>query len=298
MKYLAAFGLVKEAGPDQYLGTSFTAASAEASIDGGLIYSFEGMIPTFIGLPEYLAKNDYQLPTDPNNGPVQYGMKTELPLFEHFATNPRLASAFSNFMAGYNKMRPQWVDCYPYAERLNLSSGEGPMLVDVGGGLGQDLAAFHAKVPSGTGALILEDLPNVIEQVKAASPPLPSAIKPLAHDFFTPQPREARGANIYFIRQVMHDWLDDRCQVILGHVRDAMAKGRSKLLINEVVLPNEGASWQQTSKDLTMMSMVNGLERTEAQWRELLSEVSLKITGIWTRDVDSESVIEAVLADD
>ena len=45
-----------------------------------------------------------------------------------------------------------------------------------------------------------------------------------------------------------------------------------------------------------MMSIVAGMERTEAQWKELLGSVGLEIQEIWTGDGETESIIEAVAA--
>lgn len=98
------------------------------------------------------------------------------------------------------------------------------------------------------------------------------------------------------MRLVLHDWPDAKCAVILSHLREAMVPGYSKLLINEAVLSDTGAPWQQTSLDWTMMGMLVSRERTESQWRELLAKAGLRISGIWRKD--SESVIAAVLAED
>lgn len=53
------------------------------------------------------------------------------------------------------------------------------------------------------------------------------------HDFFTPQP--IKGARAYFMRSVLHDWPDEQCRKILGHLKDAMDPGYSKILISDCV---------------------------------------------------------------
>ena len=93
----------------------------------------------------------------------------------------------------------------------------------------------------------------------------------------------------------MHDWPDDRCHVILKHIASAMTKGYSKVLINEMVLPNRGASMIATQVDLTMLSAVGAMERTEAQWRELLGSSGLEIEKIWSVSQEAECIIEAIL---
>ncbi|KAI0162094.1 S-adenosyl-L-methionine-dependent methyltransferase [Xylariaceae sp. FL1272] len=294
LKHLAANAIIKEVGVDQYVGTPFSMATNDPTIGAGLIYSFEGMIPTFNGLPEFLAKTKYQEPTDGNNGPVQYGLKTEKPFFGVLQDNPRLGAAFNDFMTGYAKVRPRWVDFYPVTERLSCGDAESDvLLVDVGGGVGHELSDLHQKHANLPGKLVLQDQPSVIDQAKQSGN-LPTAIEAVPHDFFEAQPAQYRGAGAYFMRLIMHDWPDAKCAVILSHLRDAMVKGHSKLLINEAVLRDIGAPWQQTSLDWTMMGMLVSRERTESQWRKLLAGVGLKVTGIWHKE--AESVIEAEIA--
>lgn len=38
------------------------------------------------------------------------------------------------------------------------------------------------------------------------------------------------------------------------------------------------------------------MERTEAQWEELLGSVGLEITEIWRGEGETESIIEAIVA--
>ena len=74
-----------------------------------------------------------------------------------------------------------------------------------------------------------------------------------------------------------------------------MQPGYSKLLINEYVVPDVGATWSITSMDWLMMALGAVKERTEKQWRTLLGEAGLKVVGIWTYDQGTESLIEATL---
>ena len=69
---------------------------------------------------------------------------------------------------------------------------------------------------------------------------------------------------------------------------------QSILLIDELVLPNKGASLMAAQMDITMMATLASVERTEAQWRELLGKAGLKILGIHRYDLEMGfGVIEA-----
>ena len=91
---------------------------------------------------------------------------------------------------------------------------------------------------------------------------------------------------------MLHDWDDDSCIKILRNIAHAMQPGYSRLLINEYVVPDEGAITSITSMDLLMMALGAVKERTEKQWRMLLDQTGLKVTGIWTYDQGTESLIE------
>lgn len=74
-----------------------------------------------------------------------------------------------------------------------------------------------------------------------------------------------------------------------------MRPGYSKILINELVVADVGASDAITAIDLVMMGTSGGMERTESQWNKLLASVGLRIEKIWKLHEETEGVIEAVL---
>ncbi|KAL3959864.1 hypothetical protein ACCO45_004981 [Purpureocillium lilacinum] len=288
LKHLAANGIVKEVGKDVYVSTRFSRAIDDPAVSATMRYTSIVTLPTFLALPEFLSKTKYQTPTDENNSPVQFGLRSSETFFGMMRENSRLAEAFNDFMKAYARSVPSWTDVYP----IRASS---PLLVDVGGNLGHQLVDLHSRFPDLRGELVLQDQAPVIAAA-TASGELPARVTAVAHDFFTAQPAACRGARAYYMRFIMHDWPDAQCGAILSHLRDAMAPGYSRVLINDVVLRDEGASWRDTSLDWVMMAMLVSRERTESQWRELLAGVGLRMSGVWY--TEGESVIEAVLAAD
>jgi hypothetical protein len=69
----------------------------------------------------------------------------------------------------------------------------------------------------------------------------------------------------------------------------------SRLLINEFVLPDTGASRLQASLDIMMIALVSGLERTEMQWRTLLESIGLEVVRIWSVVPEAEAILETRL---
>lgn len=105
------------------------------------------------------------------------------------------------------------------------------------------------------------------------------------------------GATVYYIRQCLHNWPNDVCVKILGHLRDAMASGYSKLLIHEQITPESGASTWASIQDINMMALCGVAERTEATWREIIALAGLHVQAVYLPDDGvSEGVIEVVVA--
>ena len=92
---------------------------------------------------------------------------------------------------------------------------------------------------------------------------------------------------------ILHDWPSDKCIQILQNTASAMEAGHSKLIINDIVLPDQGATRFATQSDLNMLALLGAMERSESQWRQLLESAGLELVKIWPGT--PESVIEAEL---
>jgi hypothetical protein len=107
-------------------------------------------------------------------------------------------------------------------------------LVDVGGAGGSVCFEIAKKAPSVK--CIVQDLPFIIAMAHPP-PDVASHLEYMPHDFFTPQP--VKGADIYFMRWVLHDWSDKYALRILRNLIPALKKG-AKIILNESVLPEPG----------------------------------------------------------
>ena len=98
---------------------------------------------------------------------------------------------FNAFMRGVRSTRNFWADWFP-VERMIFTgfadTGDDVLMVDIGGGNGQDLETCLAKFPRSHGRLILQDLPGTITNLKG----LDEGIQAMSHDFFLPQPVKGR----------------------------------------------------------------------------------------------------------
>lgn len=120
----------------------------------------------------------------------------------------------------------------------------------------------------------------------------------LQHDFFNPNP--TKNAEVYWLRSILHDWSDDYCVSILGALRSAMNPHKSRILICDQlmnttlgypdVLPsapqplpaNYGTNVRFShQRDLCMMGIINGIERTPAQLAAIVEKAGLRIEKVW-----------------
>ena len=74
----------------------------------------------------------------------------------------------------------------------------------------------------------------------------------------------------------------------------AMKPKYSEILILEWILSTKDIPLYPALLDVNMMTLLNGMERTEAQWTQLLTQAGLEVVKSWKAGTDSESLIEAV----
>jgi demethylsterigmatocystin 6-O-methyltransferase len=99
------------------------------------------------------------------------------------------------------------------------------------------------------------------------------------------------GARFYYLRAVLHDWPDAKCQEILRNIIPAMGED-SRILLDEMVLPEAKVHWEAVQIDITMMVSTAACERTRNEWEKLLESVGLVVEGVWTY---TPSVYESVM---
>lgn len=215
---------------------------------------------------------------------------------------------FNVFMQGLfgTPQRLGWLDWFPLAEvcfgGFDPSKGE-YLFVDVGGGKGHECRSVLGKYPEAQGKFALEDLPFVIDDVAQ----LDERVERVKHDFTTPQPIRGElfdldksvtrltnsGARVYFLQNILHNWASPVCLTILGHLRDAMLPGYSKLLIGNVILSDENVPLRQSGLDIAMLLMHSGCQRSESEWRALLRDAGLEVKKVWHPEGDGDGIIEA-----
>ncbi|KAL2130631.1 hypothetical protein VTI74DRAFT_6132 [Chaetomium olivicolor] len=303
MRAIAGHHLITEVAEDTYGRTPWARALAEdpplAGTYGGFYHELN--CPMFRTLPYYLKATGFRNPTDVTDCNLQYWRGKDANLFQYIGTNPLLTSDFNDAMECHSKYNlTPWVDVYPTESILAGAVGEEgsrPLVVDIGGGKGHDLKKFlarHPEVPAGS--LVLQDLPDILKGVEDSLGGDRRAIVVQPHDFFTPQPAETRGARVYFMHNVLHDWPDETARRILQTLAPAMEKGYSRLLIHESLVSSVKPLSRVTVSDITMMACLAAAERSEEQWKDLIASAGLKLVKIWRPVQSVESILEVEVA--
>jgi precorrin-6B methylase 2 len=206
------------------------------------------------------------------------GMK----LFEYLSQDPESRRVFDEAMTGLSmQVSRAVVSAYDFSGIDRI--------VDVGGGQGTlaaSILAAHDQMKA-----ILFDLPPAVEnarkQVELAG--LASRCEVAGGDFFEAVPA---GADCYILASVIHDWDDEHSLRILKQCRRAMDRG-SRLLLVECVLPDSSEPVFSKLLDLQMLVVTGGSERTERQFKDLLTAAEFRVTQV-IQTTAPECVIEAV----
>jgi hypothetical protein len=244
LRHLAAMHTVRETGPGTFANTPTSSAFAQQSYQDSIMYIAENFQPVHNCMKSYFEQRNWKCPDSGLDAPFQhyYNCKGHH-YFEYFEQNPEMGRRFASMMDSWSKGRPRWFekDYYPVQERLlQGAEKDAPFLVDVGGGSGHDVeglrVAFDAQIP---GPLVLQDRPEIVELAELG----PGADK-MAHDFMTEQP--VKGARAYYLHSIIQDWNDQVNTDILKAIVPAMKKGYSKVLVNDFVVPSQGAHWAQS----------------------------------------------------
>ncbi|KAI1735673.1 S-adenosyl-L-methionine-dependent methyltransferase [Xylaria scruposa] len=293
LRPINALGFVNEIKQEEYAPTPITKILVDRALLGGYQFMFSAATRSLANLPFYLEKTRFKH-VEGAPGPFQDAHSTQDNMFPWLIKDPPMMGNFNAFMTGQRADRKQWFDFFDVdAILLNgaKEDSDAALLIDIGGGEGVDIAEFHNRYPDAPGKLILQDLPPVIDTIQDLTP----KIERQKYDFFTEQP--IKGARCYYFRSIFHDWPDADCVKILKNTAMAMTPGYSKLLMSEFVLPASNTPLYPALLDVNMMAVLNGMERTEAQFTALLDAAGLKVVKFWSIAPEVEGLVEAVLKD-
>ncbi|KUL89690.1 hypothetical protein ZTR_00470 [Talaromyces verruculosus] len=189
---------------------------------------FQGLLHTCLrnhkNIAEYFSKYPNQT-TAEGASKSAYSHTYSKDMYDYLRENKDCKADFDAYMEARKKDKQRrWHHVYPVMSELALTGDvSATTIVDVGGSRGHDLESFLESNPEFNGSLILQDLRETVEPIMGEK----RVFKAMAHDFFRPQP--IKGARLYLLLAVLHNWEDAECRIILRNLAESMKPGYSRL---------------------------------------------------------------------
>ena len=179
-----------------------------------------------------------------------------------FDEHPGERECFAEAMMGFTLGDAPFVAAgYPFKEVASIC--------DIGGGRGTLVSELLLRHPHLRATLV--DAPGVLDLARALLEHrgVADRVTLTPGNFFQQVPS---GAGLYTLKNVLHDWDDERSIVILKTIRAAVQPGQ-KVLIVESFINRHQPDPMVAGADMQMMMVCNeGRERTEADFRRLLTD--------------------------
>jgi len=205
-------------------------------------------------------------------------------LFEYLADHPEDSAIFNAGMVNITRLFvPAVLDAYDF--------GGAQVMSDIGGGHGSVVAAILLRYPKMKGMLF--DMPHVVAGAGAylQSAGVANRCEIVPGDFFKSIPG---GADTYIMKNIIHDWDDDRSIAIMRNIRQALGdRPNGKLLLLEFVLPPGNEPNLSKWADIEMLALPGGRERTEQEYSALFAKAGFRLNRV-VPSKSPQSVVEAV----
>ena len=200
------------------------------------------------------------------------------PFFEYLDKHPEYGAPFNQWQTILTAMAAHAInEAYDFTAFGTIC--------DVGGGQGVLLGSILSANSHLRG--ILYDQESVVKDHVLAG--LSQRVEIQSGDFFERVP----PAEVLIMKNVLHDWNDEKCQIILSRCRQAMQPS-SRLLIVERVIDSP-ADLMGVFYDMHMQVILGGKERTEAEFQRVTATSGHEVEPYHSdkiADEDHRSVIE------
>ena len=303
VRTLVGMGFAAEAqaedGSNAFTATAVTRQMTIPSAKAGLIFHFDHSFPVIANAGPFFRQNGFKVPQGDERGVFQYTNDTDEHVYSYWSRDPKIMANFNIFMQGYFGGPPTSypTDWFPFDkvcfDDFDQRQSE-YVWVDIGGGKGHHSQELVDRYPRSQGKFLVQDRDVVLDRTDDDTV-LSSRVEKMPYDFFQAQP--IKGARVYCLENVLHNWSDSHCSKILARVSEAMTPGYSKLIIGNVIIPDTNAPLMQSGLDASMLMVFSGAQRGKQQWSDLLAGAGLTVTKFWDppSDTGDNGVIEAEL---
>ena len=252
-----------------YSNTSTAAAylrrQSPVTLSGYVLYSNRVLFQMWANLEDALRDGA-------NRWSQTFGM--DGPIFSQFFRTPEAMATFLSGMHGFGL-----ISSPPVVRLFNLNRFR--HLVDLGGATGH--LAICACERYGNLRATVFDLPAAVEHARPyiAASPARDRVTVQSGDFFSDA---LPPADLYAFSRVLHDWSEDKVRALLKKVYEALPPGGGLLILEAILDPDRSGPDWALMQSLNMLICTEGRERTEAEYRELLTgcgftDVEIRRTG-------------------
>jgi hypothetical protein len=202
-------------------------------------------------------------------------------VWDWFEQHPEEREHFAHAMMGITFLdAPVVGSLYPW--------NEVEVLCDVGGGRGSLISEVLIRHPHLRGVLC--DAAGVLDSARSLldARGVLGRVELVPTNFFEQVPA---GADAYLMKNILHDWDDERSLVILRNIRKAIGGG-GKLLLVEAIFETNDPDHIGNLSDLQMMLVCDGgRERSKAEYADLLGQAGFRLTRVFP--YPTTSILEA-----
>lgn len=265
LDFLLGHGVLARAADGAWTATARTAAALDAR---GMLANVEtSMLANSAWLPAL------------QGGRTPFAEYFGQPVFEFFASRPERSALFGQFM-GWMTRR---VTRFLFAEH-RFQPFE--TVADIGGSMGDLLLAVLAEYPGTRGLLF--DLPETVDLARpvVSASPLANRVDLVGGSFFDKVP----PADLYLMKQILHDWDDTECRAILATIRKAIPP-HGRLVVIDHIVSEPPAPDEAQGTDMAMMVWANGRERRLGEFQALFAATGFALDRV-TRNPAGHSVLE------
>jgi SAM-dependent methyltransferase len=263
LRLLAALGVLREE-QDGVFGLTVIGERLRSNVAASMrswarLVDFAGAFPGFEPIVETVR-----------SGRPGFDLAHGMPIFEYLSQHSQRAAGFQAAMSERTAaFAPSVAGGYDFSRVRTV--------VDVGGGTGTLLAAILQANTHLRG--ILFDRPAVVAEadktLRAAG--VADRCEFVGGDFFHSIPQ---GADCYILANVLHDWDDTRAVQILETCRRALNEPGRVLIVERLIADDPALAVPVLLSDINMLVVTGGLERTNAEYRRLLSAARLSLGRI------------------
>ena len=204
-------------------------------------------------------------------------------IYEYLAEDKNESFLFDRSMTDLSEMAVE-----PMLSVYNFSDAS--TVADIGGGEGILLSSILYNYKNLKG--ILFDLPEAMVQSSAILEKygVSDRTTVIPGSFFDKVPT---GADLYLLKNIVHNWSDDDCLKILKMVRDVLPDHGKIILVEMVIEEDNRPSFGKLIDVQMMVVMRDGRERTRKEFNKLLQNAGLKLNRV-IPTIAPFSLIEAV----